>query len=387
MSAKEPIPSTSEYQLIKRNSKDTKVLTEKLEAELIDSMDQSLRDICLFLFIHSSALDRLSDFIVDKEGISKPALCQWFTIYDLLTLHKHLGKNIYTESHSLILLAAHWIVSWPIDRNRLFELFDDAMKEINTQGKQTQFRTLVKKYTDFRNQLVNANLRLVAHLAGRYRDKGLDTEELIQEGTLGVIQAANRFNASLGNRFTTYAYWWIQQALKQALSDKRGVVRLPTNVTDRISSINKHEQAYIKQHGHTPTIKQLNGFSGLDIQLLEQFQKIGNLGISLNTPAFDSDGEDKIHGLSNEELPIYNAMTHWSHHRLIQRFVELLSERQATVIRLYHGIETRQELTFREIAPVLGITLERTRQIYHEALKILKENLQEDSQLAGFFEE
>lgn len=387
MSAKEPIPSTSEYQLIKQNSKDTKVLTEQLESELIAAMDQSLKDICLFLFIHSSVLDALSDFIVDKEDISQSELCQWMTICDLLIVHKHLGKNIHTESHSLVLLAARWVVNWPIDRNRLFELFNKAMGEIDTQEKQVQFRSLMQKYTNFRNQLVNANLRLVAHLAGRYRDKGLDTEELIQEGTLGVIQAANRFNASLGNRFTTYAYWWIQQALKQALSDKRGAVRLPTNVTDRIHSINKHTQAYIRQHGHSPTVKQLHGFSGLDIQLLEQFQKIGNLGISLNTPMFEDDGEDKIHGLSNDELPIHNAMNHWSHHKLAKHFVNLLSERQATVIRLYHGIDTRQELTFREIAPVLGITLERTRQIYHEALKILKENLQEDHQLADFFKD
>lgn len=364
----------SEFHLIKQNSKATQVLTEALESNLTQTMDSVLQSIFEKLFLNEDALDQFSDLIFEKNNISDEVLDQWLTLRDILLIHKHLGKNLTLESYTLIRLAARWIVNWPVDREKLF-LSISRLQEKLGPFEQRLIKDLIKEYTQARNKLVNANLRLVAHLANRYRDKGLDTEELIQEGTIGVIQAANRFNASLGNRFTTYAYWWIQQSLKQALSDKRGAVRLPTNVTDRISSIDRFKQAFIRTYGHTPDLTELQSFSGLDRSLLEQFQKIGNLGISLNAPSFDDNQEEKIDTIINETNPVVNRIYHWGNQKLTDSLINMLSERQQTVVRLYHGIGVRQEFTFKEIAPILGITLERTRQIYYESLHKLKNNL------------
>lgn len=382
MNAKEPFSSNSDYHLIKRNASETQVLSEQLETSLIRSMDAALQSICESLFFHEPALDAFSDLILDKDNVDEEVLDQWLTLRDIILLHQHLGKHLNQESKALICLAAQWVVSWPIDRAKLFDTINE-LETLLDPIEQALIHKLFQQYTDTRNKLVNANLRLVAHLAGRYRDKGLDTEELIQEGTLGVIQAANRFNASLGNRFTTYAYWWIQQALKQALSDKRGAVRLPTNVTDRISSIERHKLAYVKANGKEPNLRELHAFCGLDIQLLEQFQKIGNLGISLNAPVFDDDVDEKIDLLSDHSHPIQEQMTKWSLEKTSLDLLAELDARQALVIKLYHGLNTRQELTFREIAPILGITLERTRQIYHEGLKRLRENLSDQHDHSG----
>ncbi len=378
MNAQVPTENHTPYSLIKRNTQATQVLSEPLEKQLIGNMDQVLFELCQTLFLqdatHEAALELFSELIIDKGSADEATLDQWLTLRDILLLHSHLGKSRQHESAALIHLAAQWIVNWPVDRSALFERISQ-LQALFAPVEQALVKSLLRRYTQIRNQLVNANLRLVAHLAGRYREKGLDVEELIQEGTLGVIQAANRFNASLGNRFTTYAYWWIQQALKQALSDKRGAVRLPTNVTDRISFIERHKEAFIRQHGRMPNLDELQKISGLDKAVLQQFQQIGNLGVSLNSPIHENDDDEAIDFLSDQHRPVDEEIEQLNQQASIKQLLQLLSERQRHVVSLYYGIGGHEPLTFREIAPIIGITLERCRQIYHESLSKIKTHL------------
>lgn len=373
LTSRNALYSRSDYQLIRQNHDATQVLSETLEASLIHAMDQALESLCETFFVHGLALEQFEDLISEKDNINEDVLDQWLTLRDILLLHRYLGKDPNHESKALIKLAAKWVVAWPTDRDKLFATLSELESEL-APYEQGLVQQLNQEYLKARNRLVNANLKLVAHLSNRYRDKGLDTEELIQEGTIGVVQAANRFNSSLGNRFTTYAYWWIQQSLKQALSDKRGAVRLPTNVTDRISSIERFKQRFVSTYGKQPNAEELSRFSQLDKDMLVSYEQIGNLGLSLNEPSFEDDDEQQQDKLVIEHNPVENALLAQDEKRLLNRLINTLNPRQQTVVRLYHGLNIHHEQTFKEIAPQLGVTLERTRQIYHEAMAKLREN-------------
>jgi RNA polymerase primary sigma factor len=212
-------------------------------------------------------------------------------------------------------------------------------------------------------------------MAKRYANKGVDTEELIQEGSIGLIKAAEKYNLNKGFRFTTYAYWWIQQAVRSALSQKRSAIRIPINTSDRIFKLESAKQQHYNYHGKFPTVKELQKITGLKKEQINAVQNIGNLTLSINTPMYED-------GLTLEEvlLPEDNERSHSNATMLasndseyVKRIIKKLPKRQQKIVYLYHGIGINDSLSFGEIAPQVGVTLERTRQLYHKSITFLKE--------------
>jgi RNA polymerase primary sigma factor len=222
---------------------------------------------------------------------------------------------------------------------------------------------------------VQGNIRLVMHIAKRFANKGVDTEELIQEGSIGLIKAAEKYNLNKGFRFTTYAYWWIQQSIKNALNQKRSSIRIPINTSDRMFKIELAKQKYFNRYEKFPSLKELQTLTGLKQEQILSVSNIGNLTVSMNAPVYE-DGlmleetlisQDNTATYSNEKMLSINDKDS------LKIMINKLPKRQQKIVYMYHGIGISDSLSFGEIAPQIGVTLERTRQLYHKSITFLRE--------------
>jgi len=340
------------------------------ERRLATNMDDAMVKMGEIMFAHDHVLEHVID-LVQFQQQDQDALDSLITQYDLWLLSRAYPQERFPASTSLKNLA-HIIVKLDCDRSQVFDLYLQHIH--NLKGRLAQRALLLKRrYDDYRNQLVQANLRLVMHVARKYNGKGMDVEELVQEGTLGLIKAAERYNLNKGYRFTTYAYWWIQQAIKGALSEKRGIVRLPTNITDRIIKLERHKHDFYKAHGYYPSVAELAASTGIDEQHIRSALSVTNIGDSIDEPVYEE-------GLSLQEMTAQEASSTPTQEleekdtsSMIESLLSSLPKRQQFIVRLYHGIGIAQTYPFKEIAPQIGVTLERTRQLYHESIRTLKQ--------------
>jgi RNA polymerase primary sigma factor len=345
------------------------------EQKLAVKMDQALSKLMAAVFDSDAHLSNIVDIMLEQWPYDKQ-VDEINTLVDyagLVRAYPDLFDDSYDE---LKLKIATYLTQSIHDRSMVF---DTVFSVIDTyHPPSSDIVRFHNQYLKSRNQLVQANMRLVIHLARRYGGKGVELQELVQDGTLGLIKASERYNFNKGFRFTTYAYWWIQQAIKESLSDKRGVVRLPNNINERILKIDRVKQDFFKSHGCYPSRSEIQSLTGLDSKHIEAVEGIGNLADSLHEPVFDE-------GLSLEEVhskedTLENPSEHHDiqmNQNFVEAIIEKLPERQQFIIRLYHGIGISQTFPFKEIAPQLGITLERTRQLYHESIRALKELVKE----------
>ena len=224
------------------------------------------------------------------------------------------------------------------------------------------------------DRMVKANLRFVVSVSKQYQNQGLTLPDLINEGNLGLIKAAKRFDETRGFKFISYAVWWIRQSILQALAEQSRIVRLPLN---KIGSINKINRAFsdLEQHyGRPPTAEEI-AFE-LDITINEVKQSMSNSGrhISMDAPLGDDDGSSNMY----EVMPSRDAagpdkeLMHESLRKEIERSLSTLTAREADVVRLYFGLGQKLPMTLEEIGERFELTRERVRQIKEKAIRILK---------------
>ncbi len=348
------------------------VLTAEQEASIAIKMDTAMQGIAEALLIQEQLIDQVSDILLSQDQDS-PILDEFLTQYDLWLLTKHCKiSNQATKSAAINLPMS--LIKLQCDRSHVFSFLLSQVNNIEMPQNSYAY-SLKDDYLNNRNQLVQGNIRLVMHIAKRFADKGVDTEELIQEGSLGLIKAAEKYNFHKGFRFTTYAYWWIQQAIKNALNQKRSAIRIPINTSDRIFKIETAKKAYFSRYEKNPTLKQLQKLTGLNQEKILAVSNITNLTVSMNSPIYD-DGlileeilipEDAPSIYSNEKMLTTNDIEQ------LKSMIKLLPKRQQSIVYLYHGIGISDSLSFGEIAPQVGVSLERTRQLYHKSIAFLKE--------------
>ncbi len=348
------------------------LLTAEQEAGIAKKMDDAMEQLAQALLLHENLLDQVSDILLAQYQ-SSPVLDDFLTQYDIWLLskyHKPLQKNSQVSSDTLSIS----LVRLECDRSNVFEFLLAKVNDIEVPLN-TYTKALKKEYISNRNELVQSNMRLVMHIAKRFTNKGVDIEELIQEGAIGLIKAAEKYNLNKGYRFTTYAYWWIQQSIKTALSYKRSAIRIPINTSDRIFKIEAAKQDYYSRYEKQPTIKQLQKITGLTQEQITTVSNIGNLTVSMNAPVYE-DGmileetlytEENSSTYSNKDMLIINDA------ESLKDKIKQLPKRQQQIVYLYHGIGISDSLSFGEIAPQIGVTLERTRQLYHKSIAFLKE--------------
>ena len=222
-------------------------------------------------------------------------------------------------------------------------------------------------------KLTKANLRFVVSVAKQYQNQGLSLPDLINEGNLGLIKAAQRFDETRGFKFISYAVWWIRQSILQALAEQSRIVRLPLNKIGSINKINKAYASIEQEEERAPSASEIANFLDMSEADVKESQRNSGRHVSMDAPLVEGEDSNLYDVLRSGESPNPDrALLNASLSIEIERALETLTPREADVIRLYFGLESKQALTLEEIGERFDLTRERVRQIKEKAIRRLK---------------
>ena len=222
-------------------------------------------------------------------------------------------------------------------------------------------------------KLTRANLRFVVSVAKQYQNQGLSLPDLINEGNLGLIKAAEKFDETRGFKFISYAVWWIRQSILQALAEQSRIVRLPLN---QVGSLNKISKAFSKfeQENERPSPEELADELEIPVDKISDTLKVSGRHISVDAPFVEGEDNSLLDVLVNDDSPMADrSLVNESLSREIDRALSTLTEREKDIIQMFFGINT-QEMTLEEIGDKFGLTRERVRQIKEKAIRRLRQN-------------
>ena len=263
--------------------------------------------------------------------------------------------------------------------NRESQSLDKYLQEIGkvdllTADQEIELAIKIKKGSQEALELLTkANLRFVVSVAKQYQNQGLSLGDLINEGNLGLIKAAKRFDETRGFKFISYAVWWIRQSILQALAEQSRIVRLPLN---RVGALNKIGKAYSnleQEFEREPSATELANELEMDVSEVSDNLKISGRHISVDAPFAQGDNNSLLDVIENEHQPEPdNLLMSESLRSEIDRALSTLSEREAEVIKLYFGLKKEHSLTLEEIGEKFNLTRERVRQIKEKAIRRLR---------------
>ena len=270
----------------------------------------------------------------------------------------------------------------PTDSLDLF-LRDAGRSPLLTAAQEVKLTKLVERGDlGAKQTMIESNLRLVVSVAKRYRHQGLPFLDLIQEGTLGLMRAVDKFDWRRGYKFSTYATWWISQAVARGLADNASTIRMPVHMVERRQKLDRAERMLSTELGREPTLQEVAERAGLSLRQALEVEAAARTSTSLDQPLAPQ--EDALFGdmiAGDEPLP-EEIMDNTFHHEVLGEALALLGEREHTVISLRFGLHGTEPKTLREIGDRLGFSRERARQLETNALKQLAQ-LQEMKPLAN----
>ncbi len=222
-------------------------------------------------------------------------------------------------------------------------------------------------------KLTKANLRFVVSVAKQYQNQGLTLPDLINEGNLGLIKAAKRFDETRGFKFISYAVWWIRQSILQALAEQSRIVRLPLNKIGSINKINKTFARLEQENERPPSAEEIAKELDMTISDVKESMKNSGRHVSMDAPLIEGEDSNLYDVLNSGESPNPDKeLLHESLRTEIERALETLTPREADVIRLYFGLGNQHPMTLEEIGETFDLTRERVRQIKEKAIRRLK---------------
>ncbi len=221
--------------------------------------------------------------------------------------------------------------------------------------------------------LIKANLRFVVSVSKQYQNQGLTLNDLINEGNLGLIKAAERFDETRGFKFISYAVWWIRQSILQALAEQARIVRLPLNKIGSINKINKAFSKLEQEFQREPTVDEVAELMEAKPDLIEDSMNFSSIHVSMDAPLRDEEANNMYDVMLNEDSPKPDEeLMDNSLRQEIERSLSTLGDREAEILRFYFGLNGYQPHTLEEIGDEFGLTRERVRQIKEKAIKKLK---------------
>jgi len=223
-------------------------------------------------------------------------------------------------------------------------------------------------------KLTRANLRFVVSVAKQYQNQGLSLPDLINEGNLGLIKAAEKFDETRGFKFISYAVWWIRQSILQALAEQSRIVRLPLNQVGSLNKINKALAKFEQEHERAPSADELSVILDIPREKVADTLKVAGRHVSVDAPFVDGEDNSLLDVLVNNDSPSADrSLINESLSREIDRALSTLAERERDIVKYVFGIG-QQEMTLEEIGEKFGLTRERVRQIKEKAIRRLRHN-------------
>ena len=223
------------------------------------------------------------------------------------------------------------------------------------------------------NKLVRSNLRFVVSVAKKYQNQGVPLSDLINEGNLGLIRAAHKFDETKGIKFISYAVWWIRQAILQALAEQSRIIRVPLNRAGALHRIGRRTSALLQELGREPTVEEIAQDLEISEEEVERTLAISQSHLSLDAPITPGEDNRLLDYLPDQYSPGPEDETYQQALKnTIEEALATLKEREAKVIGLYFGLDDQEPMTLEEIGSLLGVTRERVRQIKEKALLRLR---------------
>ncbi|MCC6011545.1 sigma-70 family RNA polymerase sigma factor [Candidatus Caldipriscus sp.] len=252
---------------------------------------------------------------------------------------------------------------------------EEELKQSYEEARKTadELIKLYKKYEYARNKLAEGNVRLVISEAKRYMNRGLDFGDLVQEGNLGLLKAIDKYDYKKGFKFSTYATWWIRQAITRAIADHSRTIRIPIHMIETITKINRAQKALLQEKGRQPSIEEIAEYLEMPISRVEKALSVAKEPLSMDKP-IGSDGDTSLGEIIYDEstLSAEEELKIQSLRERLNMALKMLSPRERKVIELRFGLDGKKPRTLEEVAQEMNLTRERVRQLEVQALEKLR---------------